>query len=106
VGCLSCGKWLEVADAEAEAALEAVNAAHEHAPPGSTSLWLCADNKSVVQNINAETDRTGTSQRSVDEIRRLLCSWDHWGDAQAWWVPGHTDVQGIADTQEDRWYQL
>jgi ribonuclease HI/exonuclease III len=118
-GRKSCGKWLEVADAEAEAALEAVKAAHEHAPPGSTSLWLCTDNKSVLQNINTETDRTGTSQQSVDEIRRLLCSWAHWGDAQAWWVPGHTDVQGneradrlakdgaeLAHTQEDRWMTL
>jgi hypothetical protein len=37
-GRKSCGKWLEVADAEAEAALEAVKAACEQAPLGSTSL--------------------------------------------------------------------
>jgi ribonuclease HI len=120
-GRKSCGKWLEVADAEAEAALDAVKAACEQAPLGSTSLWLCTDNKSVAQSINTEADRIGTSQQSVDEIRRLLCSWNHWGDAQVWWVPGHTGVQGNerADclakegaelahthTQEDMWMTL
>lgn len=46
-----CGKWMEVADAEATAALEAVEAAIEHAPQNSTNLRLCLDNTSVVGEL-------------------------------------------------------
>jgi hypothetical protein len=46
-GRKNCERWMEVADAEAEAALEAIKTALEHAPPDSTNLWLCLDNGSV-----------------------------------------------------------
>jgi len=93
-GRKNCGKWMEVADAEAEAALEAVKAACEHATPGTTSLWLCIDNRSVVDGINATSDKIGTSQPTIDEIRGKLSGWQHQGNGQAMWVPGHTSVQG------------
>jgi hypothetical protein len=85
---------MEVADAEAEAALEAVKAACEHATPGTTSLWLCIDNRSVVDGINVTSDKIGTSQPTIDEIRGKLSGWQHQGNGQAMWVPGHTSVQG------------
>jgi len=93
-GRKSCGPWMEVADAEAEAALEAVKAAYKYATPGSTDLWLCIDNKSVVERINTRLNGIGTSQPTIDEIRQKLCSWQHWGYGQAIWVPGHSSVQG------------
>jgi hypothetical protein len=38
-GRKNCGRWM----AEAEAALEAVKTALDHAPPDSTNLWLYLD---------------------------------------------------------------
>jgi ribonuclease HI len=93
-GRKNCGRWMEVADAEAEAALEGMEAALKHAPPGSTNLWLCLDNGSVVEGINTAADRIGTSQPTIDKIRERLCSWPFCGSGQAMWVPGHASLQG------------
>ena len=79
----NCGQWMEVADAEAEAALEAVKVACKHATPDSTDLWLCIDNKSVVDGINTRSDRIGTSQPTIDKICEKLYNWQHQGKGQA-----------------------
>jgi ribonuclease HI len=93
-GLKNCGRWMEVADAEATAALEAVKTAIEHAPQDSTNLWLCLDNISVVEGINTKVDRIGTSQPIIDKTREKLSGWRFQGDGRAMWVPGHTSVPG------------
>jgi ribonuclease HI len=91
-GRKNCGKWMEVVDAEA--ALEALKAALEHAPLDSTNLWLCLDNGSVVEGINTKVDRIGTSQPTINKIRERLCSWPFHGDGRATWIPGHASLPG------------
>jgi len=93
-GRKNCGRWMEVADAEAEAALEALKAALEHAPPDSTNLWLCLDNGSVVEGINTKADRIGTSQPTINKIRERLCGRQFHGDGRVTWIPGHTSLPG------------
>ena len=93
-GRKNCGKWMEVADAEAEAALEALKAALEHAPLDSTNLWLCLDNGSVIEGINTKVDRIGTSQPTINKIRERLCSWPFHGDGRATWIPGYASLPG------------
>ncbi|KAL5615083.1 uncharacterized protein BROUX77_000920 [Berkeleyomyces rouxiae] len=98
----SCGTLREVADAEAVAAVNAVRAAVENAPPEAGSLYLCLDNLGVAQRIACRSKKNGTSQGEVDEIRRLLHDWkggtEHLSlDAAVGavrWVPGHTNVPG------------
>jgi hypothetical protein len=59
-GRKNCGRWMEVADAEAEAALEGMEAALKHVPPGRTNLWLCLDNGSK----ESIPQRTGSERHS------------------------------------------
>lgn len=88
-----CGVYQEVIDAEAIAAREAVRAAMEYATDDSAKLWLCLDNLSVVQNLQATTTEViKTSQRQVDSTAKQLRRWR--GGAEVLWTPGHVHIEG------------
>ncbi|KAL2885136.1 putative double-stranded RNA/RNA-DNA hybrid binding protein [Ceratocystis lukuohia] len=98
----SCGRYREVADAEAIAALKAVRAAAEVAPSQAEGLNLCVDNLGVVKRIGRRMQKPGTSQLAIDEIRRTLARWQGGSDnlaldkpvGKVHWVPGHCEVPG------------
>ncbi|KAL2886173.1 putative double-stranded RNA/RNA-DNA hybrid binding protein [Ceratocystis lukuohia] len=93
---------VEVADAEAIAALKAVRAAAEVAPSQAEGLNLCVDNLGVVKRIGRRMQKPGTSQLAIDEIRRTLARWQGGSDnlalekpvGKVHWVPGHCEVPG------------
>ncbi|KAL5604160.1 uncharacterized protein BROUX77_004346 [Berkeleyomyces rouxiae] len=99
-GSKPLGTWKEVADAEAIAALHAVQAAHELPQETTGDLYLCLDNRGIVNRLNAEEGDLGTSQTAIDETRRLLASWKlrqgglFAPKAKARWVPGHKNIPG------------
>ncbi|KAL2886028.1 putative double-stranded RNA/RNA-DNA hybrid binding protein [Ceratocystis lukuohia] len=101
-GSGACGKYREVADAEAIAALRAVRIAAEVAPPQAEGLNLCVDNLGVAKRISKRMRKPGTSQLEVDEIRRILAKWEGGTEClsldkpvgRVHWVPGHCEVPG------------
>ncbi|KKF94294.1 putative double-stranded RNA/RNA-DNA hybrid binding protein [Ceratocystis platani] len=101
-GSGACGKFREVADAEAIAALRAVRIAAEVAPPQAEGLNLCVDNLGVAKRISKRMRKPGTSQLEVDEIRRILAKWEGGTEClsldkpvgRVHWVPGHCEVPG------------
>ncbi|KAL2890469.1 putative double-stranded RNA/RNA-DNA hybrid binding protein [Ceratocystis lukuohia] len=101
-GTAACGKYREVADAEAIAALRAVRIAAEVAPPQAEGLNLCVDNLGVAKRISKRMRKPGTSQLEIDEIRRILAKWEGGTESLAldkpvgrvYWVPGHCEVPG------------
>ncbi|KAL5614305.1 uncharacterized protein BROUX77_000142 [Berkeleyomyces rouxiae] len=99
-GSKPLGTWQEVADAEAIAALHAVQAAHELPQETTGDLCLCLDNRGIVNRLNAEEGDLGTSQTATDETRRLLASWKlrqgglFAPKARVRWVPGQKDIPG------------
>ncbi|KAL5598659.1 uncharacterized protein BROUX77_006493 [Berkeleyomyces rouxiae] len=99
-GSKPLGTWQEVADAEAIAALHAVQAAHELPQETTGDLYLCLDNRGIVNRLNAEEGDLGTSQTVIDETRRLLASWKlrqgglFAPKARVRWVPGHKNIPG------------
>ncbi|KAL2889768.1 putative double-stranded RNA/RNA-DNA hybrid binding protein [Ceratocystis lukuohia] len=101
-GSGACGKFREVADAEAIAALRAVRIAAEVAPPQAEGLNLCVDNLGVAKRISKRMRKPGTSQLEIDEIRRILAKWEGGTESLAldkpvgrvYWVPGHCEVPG------------
>ncbi|KAL5606946.1 uncharacterized protein BROUX77_004139 [Berkeleyomyces rouxiae] len=99
-GSKPLGTWQEVADAEAIAALHAMQAAHELPQETTGDLYLCLDNRGIVNRLNAEEGDLGTSQTVIDETRRLLASWKlrqgglFAPKARVRWVPGHKNIPG------------
>jgi hypothetical protein len=61
-GRKNCERWMEVADAEAEAALRSPQNSTRTRTPRQHQPLLCLDNGSVVEGINTKADRIGTSQ--------------------------------------------
>ncbi|KAL2886307.1 Vegetative incompatibility protein HET-E-1 [Ceratocystis lukuohia] len=62
-------KWMEVADAEAVGALGATKRAT--ARGGAGEIWLCLDNRGVVNRLRNAATKNSTSQEAVDETRRI-----------------------------------
>ncbi|KAL2889880.1 putative double-stranded RNA/RNA-DNA hybrid binding protein [Ceratocystis lukuohia] len=99
---IALGKWMEVADAEAVGALEATKRAT--AREGAGEIWLCLDNRGVVDRLRNAATKNSTSQEAVDETRRILKAWADKTPgrlARVLWVPGHMGIKGneLADTQ-------
>ncbi|KAL2891385.1 hypothetical protein HOO65_010743 [Ceratocystis lukuohia] len=73
VNHIALGKWMEMADAEAVGALEATKRAT--ACEGAREIWLCLDNRGVVDRLRNAVTKNSTSQEAVDETRRILKAW-------------------------------
>ncbi|KAL5601097.1 uncharacterized protein BROUX77_005346 [Berkeleyomyces rouxiae] len=96
-GSIPTGKWNEVADAEAIAALHALECAEVEYAGQSKTLHRCLDNRSVVDRILNPTTKIGTSQNQIDSVKSKLRNWHtHRPGCTAYvhWVPGHMGVQG------------
>lgn len=88
-----CGKYQEVFDAEAIAALQAVKSALDMATEDITDLNLCLDNRAVAQKITAlPTDRPCSSSHIIRETRQHLVDWR--GATHVHWIPGHQGLSG------------
>lgn len=95
-GAESCGAEAEVFDAEAIGALRGVEEALRSTQVQTGCLWLCIDNKGIVENLTKQGGLIAprcSSHQELWETRHILDSWPG-RQVTIMWVPGHLDICG------------
>ncbi|KAL5606349.1 uncharacterized protein BROUX77_003542 [Berkeleyomyces rouxiae] len=96
-GSANTGSWMEVADAGAIGAREALKTATHCAAGDTETIRVFLNNRSMVDRISYPSGHIGTSQCIIDEIRDALTQLSSKGEhhrAEVAWVPGYTEVPG------------